>query len=689
MSITFTGSAFNSSNTSNYILTNNSNQYGTMALGVVPETCFLLRTMVNISSNNTTPPVFGLNWGDSNSKYYAKITPSNASLSFNSTPLATCNITPVFNSNVPLYVKQRLNQVKVYYNNAVLIDYFGSSNMFYNHGTFVYTGSNTASNQVSIQYPMFEPIMSFCNVAEFMSSVKVGGTLTANTITSTNFVNPTFTSLSNLAHQYQTALTSTTLTSSNLATSNLYFNSTEFPSVSSSSNSIVSTIGSNNSFQIKLNSGVNVMTVQNYMLSNTVDISNGVVVASNYIENGTPLVAKYAQSNTVTSVNANVTALSNFAYGLSNSMSNNFTVSNINSTSGGTIGNLVMSSLGLALGGYNLFSGQGGLANALKDVGTGGVNMNIDPNSGVVSALTGAFKYSTFQDGIRCGLTSLVLSNNQVSWQSNTTSNMYIGSNNLTVLNGTNFTFSNSVGSNWLFTSGMVGVGLTNPIYPMDVLGTLRASAVVAPSIQSTTGYLDIRSEYDVRYNADYDGNNLGAQHIFYSSSNEKMRITSAGNVGIGGTPSARLNVTDYDGTNDVTQYGIAQITQNSAGIVGRSNQSHIAFVRSGNTILGFGYAFGSNTFGLGQGTNSNNAFSPSLLSIQTTGNVGIGTLTPQSKLDVNGSINCSSNINASTMTTTSLTSASMSSTQFNCAFHSVPSYTTNASFWSEDVFSF
>jgi hypothetical protein len=127
---------------------------------------------------------------------------------------------------------------------------------------------------------------------------------------------------------------------------------------------------------------------------------------------------------------------------------------------------------------------------------------------------------------------------------------------------------------------------------------------------------------------------------------NGKQRLT--GNV-ISQNAGPRLQINDFDGTEDTSMYAIAQITQNSTGVSTWSNQACLAFVRSGNWVTGLGFARGSNVFGIGQGQGSTTAFTPSFLSVTQGGNVGIGTTSPAFTLDVNGPVNTSRSLRLGT----------------------------------------
>lgn len=95
-----------------------------------------------------------------------------------------------------------------------------------------------------------------------------------------------------------------------------------------------------------------------------------------------------------------------------------------------------------------------------------------------------------------------------------------------------------------------------------------------------------------------------------------------------------RLSI-EEDGAVEATQYGSLQIVRGFAGHLG----SHIAFIRETTSWMGLGYQQSSSTFGFGPGVNNATAFDPTYLSIDSAGDVGIGTNNPGQKLTVEGTI--------------------------------------------------
>lgn len=156
--------------------------------------------------------------------------------------------------------------------------------------------------------------------------------------------------------------------------------------------------------------------------------------------------------------------------------------------------------------------------------------------------------------------------------------------------------------------TGNVGVGFINPAYKLDVNGTGRF-----------TSYLSFNNQGYIR--GDFSGE-LRLQGgttatTFYNSSNssELMRITQAGNVGIGTTnPGRLLEVKGGDNEAVLRLYN----DQANTWDIQNSTLGKLDFIRGG-----------SNTY----------------MRIDQSGNVGIGTTNPATKLDVLGSAFISNNL--------------------------------------------
>jgi hypothetical protein len=172
--------------------------------------------------------------------------------------------------------------------------------------------------------------------------------------------------------------------------------------------------------------------------------------------------------------------------------------------------------------------------------------------------------------------------------------------------------------------SGNVGIGTTSPTHKLHVVGSVNIeddlTFGIGGFLGTSSSVFEMFSLGDIIYNAD-SNNNGNNNHIFRESGNELMRITSAGNVGIGTTnPAAKLQV--ISSTSSLTDYGIA------------------TFESSDAKGLSFGYDGGSDWVWIysrhvgvsGKPIRINNNL---FIQSGSTGSVGIGTTSPASKLHV------------------------------------------------------
>jgi hypothetical protein len=156
---------------------------------------------------------------------------------------------------------------------------------------------------------------------------------------------------------------------------------------------------------------------------------------------------------------------------------------------------------------------------------------------------------------------------------------------------------------------GNVGIGASSPLAKLDVNGTIysRTGGIFSDSFRSYSG-------------GETTFGNGSTFTTFYTGTSERMRITSAGNVGIGTTSPANKLAIAYTSA-------APSATPTNAGI---------NFVGSSSVQTLFG-SDPSSPFGAWvQTTNGVGSVFPLNLNPQG-GNVGIGTSNPSQTLDVNG----------------------------------------------------
>jgi hypothetical protein len=187
--------------------------------------------------------------------------------------------------------------------------------------------------------------------------------------------------------------------------------------------------------------------------------------------------------------------------------------------------------------------------------------------------------------------------------------------------------------------SGNLGIGSTSPIAKLDISGisttqnglrltaTSGGQALAAFTADTSTG--EIRIGGTVAAAGNYFP-------VFYAAGSERARIDSSGNLGIGGASTgSRLYVTATNPTATfkatTTGYPYAAFVNDGGDFyVGRDNSAGGAF----------GYAYANVIWGSGAQSTVFGTSNLVRMTLDASGNLGIGTTSPGYKLDVLGNVN-------------------------------------------------
>jgi hypothetical protein len=200
--------------------------------------------------------------------------------------------------------------------------------------------------------------------------------------------------------------------------------------------------------------------------------------------------------------------------------------------------------------------------------------------------------------------------------------------------------------------SGAIGIGTTSPTAPLHLFGSGQSILLTGGAAQTymmftnatnNVGYIGTgASGNDIIINA-YSGYNT----ILQAGGAEYMRITSTGNVGIRtNNPGAILQVTNGNASYTTPTVSISDGTADNGGTYGMinltrplapgDNKGHIAIIANGNRVGLLGYINNTTTMGW---VSANSMNSSNGIFLNSSGNVGIGTISPSQPLSVIGNV--------------------------------------------------
>lgn len=196
------------------------------------------------------------------------------------------------------------------------------------------------------------------------------------------------------------------------------------------------------------------------------------------------------------------------------------------------------------------------------------------------------------------------------------------------------------VGGDFVVNGGKVGIG-TGVTAPQAML-QINAEGNPANTEDNVNNGLSIKGTDQSLYMGVNSASHVSyIQSIDYATACAPLLLNArGGNVGIGTmAPSQALNVVGKvaiapSGTiSDEAYNGNLMITKPTA------SGQYINLVRQGSIPWSIGTVYNDNTFAIGVAVANDAAFTAPFLSINSSGNVGIGTANPQNALDVKGTI--------------------------------------------------
>jgi hypothetical protein len=223
----------------------------------------------------------------------------------------------------------------------------------------------------------------------------------------------------------------------------------------------------------------------------------------------------------------------------------------------------------------------------------------------------------------------------------------------------TNWAIYNATAADVYLGTGNVGIGTTAPVAKTHIEGTSATYMRQLRMLDTAKGTLDFGAisgaavistdSWDLAFNTNSDLGTDGSA----APSNERMRITSAGNVGIGTTtPQSLLHIKGSDSLQFLRLHSVSEALGALSGLsftVGADYQSKASIALESDYTWGRGDLLFmiDNT-----ADNSEVTVADEVMRIARTGKVGIGTSSPDYLLDVNGTFGATGAVTLANYTT-------------------------------------
>lgn len=176
--------------------------------------------------------------------------------------------------------------------------------------------------------------------------------------------------------------------------------------------------------------------------------------------------------------------------------------------------------------------------------------------------------------------------------------------------------------------SGKVGIGTSTPVANLEVNGSAFVSGALSAKRVQASGGVDFYNNGYSFSSGDTDGGMFSPADgtlVFATDNSEKVRITPAGNFGIGKTPGYKLDVN-----------GNVLFSRNTT-LTDEQGNLRLATASDGNKALILGYSYASDVAYI-QPVHSSATWAKNLAISPNGGNVGIGTTNPGARLEVTDS---------------------------------------------------